>query len=93
MVAVSGVGLANVLVVHQLADFDAVGDAGSEARARASALLALTSTPMIYRQRAELDRDRAARHLQNPESCTWSEMRQGPTGFDVECSTPQSRVG
>jgi type IV secretory pathway VirB4 component len=46
-------GLANVLAVHQLADFDAVGDSGSEARARASALLALTSTRVIYRQPAD----------------------------------------
>ncbi|MFW6033926.1 MAG: ATP-binding protein [bacterium] len=46
-------GLANVLAVHQLADFDAVGDSGSEARARATALLALTSTRVIYRQPAD----------------------------------------
>lgn len=46
-------GLANVLAVHQLADFDAVGDIGSEARARATALLALTSTRIVYRQPAD----------------------------------------
>jgi hypothetical protein len=46
-------GLANILAVHQLSDFAAVGDTGSEARARAIALLALTSTRVIYRQPAD----------------------------------------
>jgi hypothetical protein len=46
-------GLANVLAVHQLADFDAVGDHGSEARARAKSLLSLTATRVVYRQPAD----------------------------------------
>jgi hypothetical protein len=46
-------GLANVLTVHQLADFDAVGDHGSEARARAKSLLSLTATRVVYRQPAD----------------------------------------
>jgi hypothetical protein len=46
-------GLANVLAVHQLADFDAVGDQGSEAQARAKSLLSLTATRVVYRQPAD----------------------------------------
>ena len=34
-----GLGIANLLVVHRLSDLDAVGDAGSEARALAQGLL------------------------------------------------------
>jgi hypothetical protein len=62
-------GLANVLAVHQLADFNAVGAAGSEARARASTLLALTSTRVVYRQPADqLDTTAAAMGLNTTET-------------------------
>lgn len=46
-------GIANVLAVHQWADFDAVGDFGSQTRAQAKSLLAETSTRIIYRQPAD----------------------------------------
>jgi hypothetical protein len=46
-------GIANVLAVHQWADFDAVGDLGSQTRAQARSLLAETSTRIIYRQPAD----------------------------------------
>jgi type IV secretory pathway VirB4 component len=46
-------GIANVLAVHQWADFDAVGDLGSQTRAQAKSLLAETSTRIIYRQPAD----------------------------------------
>lgn len=39
-----GLGIANLLVVHRLSDFDAVGDAGSEVRALALGLLGDCST-------------------------------------------------
>jgi type IV secretory pathway VirB4 component len=62
-------GLSNVLAVHQLADFNAIGAAGSEARARASALLALTSTRLVYRQPADqLDTTAAAMGLNTTET-------------------------
>jgi hypothetical protein len=62
-------GLANILAVHQLSDFAAVGDAGSEARARATALLALTSTRVIYRQPADqLAHTRTAMGLNSTEA-------------------------
>jgi hypothetical protein len=46
-------GIANVLAVHQWADFDAVGDLGSQTRSQAKSLLAETSTRIIYRQPAD----------------------------------------
>ncbi len=46
-------GIANMLAVHQWADFDAVGDLGSQTRAQARSLLAETSTRIIYRQPAD----------------------------------------
>jgi len=46
-------GIANVLAVHQWADFDAVGELGSQTRAQAKSLLAETSTRIIYRQPAD----------------------------------------
>jgi hypothetical protein len=62
-------GLANILAVHQLSDFAAVGDAGSEARARATALLALTSIRVIYRQPADqLAHTRTAMGLNSTEA-------------------------
>ena len=39
-----GLGIANLLIVHRLSDLDAVGEAGSEARALARGLLADCST-------------------------------------------------
>lgn len=53
MAAVRHWGIANVLAVHQWADFDAVGDQGSQTRAQAKSLLAETSTRIIYRQPAD----------------------------------------
>jgi len=43
-------GIANLMVIHRLSDLDAVGDAGSEARALALGLLADCSTKIIYAQ-------------------------------------------
>jgi type IV secretory pathway VirB4 component len=43
-------GIANLLVLHRLSDLEAVGAAGSEARALAGGLLADCSTRIIYRQ-------------------------------------------
>ena len=50
-------GIANLLIIHRLSDLDAVGAAGSEARAIAEGLLADCSTRVIYRQ--ETDQIRA----------------------------------
>jgi len=46
-------GIANLLVVHRLSDLDAVGAAGSEARAIAEGLLADCSTRVVYRQETD----------------------------------------
>ena len=46
-------GVANLLVLHRLSDLDAVGPAGSEARALASGLLADCSTRIVYRQESD----------------------------------------
>jgi len=46
-------GIANLLVLHRLSDLDAVGPAGSEARALAAGLLADCSTRVIYRQESD----------------------------------------
>jgi type IV secretory pathway VirB4 component len=45
-----GLGIANLVIVHRLSDLDAVGSAGSEARALALGLLADCSTKIIYQQ-------------------------------------------
>jgi len=45
-----GLGIANLMIVHRLSDLDAVGSAGSEARALARGLLADCSTKIIYQQ-------------------------------------------
>jgi type IV secretory pathway VirB4 component len=45
-----GLGIANLMIVHRLSDLDAVGSAGSEARASALGLLADCSTKIIYQQ-------------------------------------------
>ena len=71
-------GLANVLAVHQLADFHAVGDAGSEARARATALLALTATRIAYRQPADqLTHTSTAMGLNHTETALLSSLVRG----------------
>lgn len=46
-------GIANLLVLHRLSDLDAVGPAGSEARALAAGLLADCSTRVVYRQETD----------------------------------------
>lgn len=46
-------GIANLMVLHRLSDFDAVGAAGSEARALAAGLLADCSTRIVYRQETD----------------------------------------
>ena len=46
-------GIANLLILHRLSDLDAVGAAGSEARALAEGLLADCSTRIIYRQETD----------------------------------------
>lgn len=46
-------GIANLLVIHRLSDLDAVGSAGSEARAIAEGLLADCSTRVVYRQETD----------------------------------------
>jgi hypothetical protein len=46
-------GIANLLVLHRLSDLDAVGAAGSEARALAAGLLADCSTRIVYRQESD----------------------------------------
>ena len=46
-------GIANLMVLHRLSDLDAVGAAGSEARALAAGLLADCSTRIVYRQEAD----------------------------------------
>ncbi len=46
-------GIANLLVIHRLSDLDAVGAAGSEARAIAEGLLADCSTRVVYRQETD----------------------------------------
>jgi type IV secretory pathway VirB4 component len=46
-------GIANLLVIHRLSDLDAVGAAGSEARAMAEGLLADCSTRVVYRQETD----------------------------------------
>ena len=46
-------GIANLLVLHRLSDLEAVGAAGSEARALAAGLLGDCSTRVIYRQESD----------------------------------------
>ncbi|NMR19197.1 ATP-binding protein [Cellulomonas fimi] len=46
-------GIANLLILHRLSDLDAVGHAGTEARAIAAGLLADCSTRVIYRQETD----------------------------------------
>jgi len=45
-----GLGIANLMIVHRLSDLDAVGSAGSEARALSLGLLADCSTKIIHQQ-------------------------------------------
>jgi type IV secretory pathway VirB4 component len=61
-------GIANLMVLHRLSDLDAVGAAGSEARALAEGLLADCSTRIVYRQEADqLAATAAALGLTRPE--------------------------
>jgi len=61
-------GIANLLVVHRLSDLDAVGAAGSQARALAEGLLADCSTRIVYRQESDqLTGTAAALGLTGPE--------------------------
>jgi type IV secretory pathway VirB4 component len=57
-----GLGIANLLIVHRLSDLDAVGDAGSEARALAQGLLGDCSTKVVYQQEVS-ESGRTARDL------------------------------
>ena len=54
-----GLGIANLMIVHRLSDLDAVGSAGSEARALALGLLADCSTKIIYQQESSETRPSA----------------------------------
>ena len=61
-------GVANLLVLHRLSDLDAIGPAGSEARALALGLLADCSTRVVYRQESDqLATTGAALGLTRPE--------------------------
>ncbi|EYR65222.1 ATP-binding protein [Actinotalea ferrariae CF5-4] len=61
-------GIANLMVLHRLSDLDAVGAAGSEARALAEGLLADCSTRIVYRQEADqLTATASALGLTRPE--------------------------
>jgi type IV secretory pathway VirB4 component len=46
-------GIANLMILHRLSDLDAVGAAGTEARALADGLLADCSTRIVYRQESD----------------------------------------
>lgn len=46
-------GIANLMILHRLSDLDAVGAAGSEARALAGGLLADCATRIVYRQESD----------------------------------------
>jgi len=61
-------GIANLMILHRLSDLDAVGAAGTEARALADGLLADCSTRIIYRQESDqLATTQAALGLTGPE--------------------------
>jgi type IV secretory pathway VirB4 component len=61
-------GIANLLIVHRLSDLDAVGAAGTEARALTDGLLADCSTRIVYRQESDqLAATAAALGLTSPE--------------------------
>jgi len=61
-------GIANLMILHRLSDLDAVGAAGTEARALADGLLADCSTRIVYRQESDqLATTQAALGLSDPE--------------------------
>jgi hypothetical protein len=73
-----GLGIANLLIVHRLSDLDAVGDAGSEARALARGLLADCSTRVIYQQEAsELGSTASLLGLSSAEASQISDLQRG----------------
>lgn len=71
-------GLANMLVIHRLSDLDAVGSAGTEARALAEGLLADCSTRVIYRQEADqLAKTRELLELTDVEAAAIAQLGRG----------------
>lgn len=71
-------GIANLLVLHRLSDLDAVGRAGSEARALAEGLLADCSTRIVYRQESDqLDVTRTALGLSTAERDVLTALPRG----------------
>ena len=80
-----GLGIANLLIVHRLSDLDAVGDAGSEARALARGLLGDCSTKIVYQQEVS-----EARHAAEQLGLTTAERDQLP---DLQQGEGLWRVG
>ncbi|WP_404385294.1 ATP-binding protein [Knoellia locipacati] len=80
-----GLGIANLLVVHRLSDLDAVGNAGSEARALARGLLGDCSTKIVYQQEVS-----EARHAAEQLGLTTAERDQLP---DLQQGEGLWRVG
>ncbi|WP_270889247.1 ATP-binding protein [Pedococcus sp. 5OH_020] len=73
-----GLGIANLLIVHRLSDLDAVGEAGSEARALARGLLADCSTRIIYHQEAsEIHSTASLLALSSAEAHQIAELQRG----------------
>jgi type IV secretory pathway VirB4 component len=71
-------GIANLLVLHRLSDLDAVGRAGSEARALAEGLLADCSTRIVYRQESDqLEATRTALGLSTAERGVLTALPRG----------------
>lgn len=71
-------GIANLLVIHRLSDFDAVGDANSAARAVALGLLADCSTRIIYaHERGEAEKTGAAIGLSQTETAQLADLDRG----------------
>jgi type IV secretory pathway VirB4 component len=71
-------GISNMLIVHRLSDFAAVGDAGSEARALAEGLLADCSTRVMLRQESDqLARTASLLGLTDVEIATIADLPKG----------------
>jgi type IV secretory pathway VirB4 component len=71
-------GIANLMVLHRVSDLDAVGAAGSEARALAEGLLADCSTRIVYRQEADqLTATATALGLSRPERDVLAALPRG----------------
>lgn len=71
-------GIANLLVLHRLSDLDAIGRAGSEARALAEGLLADCSTRIVYRQESDqLEATRRALGLSTAERDVLTTLPRG----------------